>query len=176
MGMTHKMAKRKTDHCIIRNGNFFCTHCGAEQKLELPMDTRMVVAIGEAFSKIHKNCPKTWEQPIVDQSLTERQKADWWLRNGERGISSETIFQTIDGRITLRDEKCHPRDPGDFRRCYLLLETIPEWKAKLHLMKKVSPVWEKIVDNWAKLTEMLEEQLQTKKPNGMYQFMKSLGA
>jgi len=172
------MAKRKivAEHCIVRNGNLFCTHCGGDQEIQYPLNPIMFIAISEAFREIHEHCEKTWKQPIVDQSLTEYQKANWWLLHGERGVSSETIFQKIDGRIILKHEGCHPLDPDDFRRCYLLLETIPEWKTKLHLMKKVSPVWEKLVDNWDKLTEMLEEQLATGKANGMYQTMKSLGA
>lgn len=173
----NKMAKRKTkDHCIIRNGNFFCLNCGAEHKIESPLEIRMLAAVGNMFAEGHKNCPKIWKQPVVDRRLTEKQKADWWLTHGERGVSSETIFQTIDGRIILKYEKGHPLDPDDFRRCYLLLETIPEWKEKLHLMKTVSPVWEALVDNWDKLTSLLEEQLQTNKSNGLYELMKSLGA
>lgn len=167
--------KAKAEHCIVRNGNLFCTHCGGEQMFPMPMGVGVLVELSEAFSLTHKNCPKIWKQPVVDQRLTEKQKADWWLEHGERGVSSETIFQTIDGRIILEHEKCHPLDPDDFRRCYLLLKTIPEWKDKLYMMEKVSPVWSELVDNWDRLSEILEEQIRTGKPNGVYEFMKKLG-
>lgn len=170
-----KMKKPKADHCTIRNENLFCTHCGGEHKISYPVDARMFDAMTKAFIEIHKNCPKTWQPPILDSRLTVKQRADWWLANGERGTSSETIFEIMDGRKILTYGKCHPLDPDDFRRCYLLLIAIPEWKIQLHLMKKVSPVWAKLVDNWDKLTLMLEEQLVTGKPNGMYQYMKELG-
>ena len=42
-------------------------------------------------------------------------------------------------------------------------------------MKKESEVWRRIVENWDKLCEMLEEQMKTGKANGMYEFMESLG-
>ena len=168
-------SKARAEHCIIRNGNLFCTHCGGEHIITWPIDTRMLRPMFDAFVKIHKNCPKTWQPPIVDQSLTEKQKADWWLKHGERGTSSETMFQKISGRIILTHKECPPLDPDDFRRCYLLFETIPEWKEKLYMMKTVSSVWEKIVDNWQKLSEMLGEQMKTGKPNGLYELMKELG-
>lgn len=44
-----------------------------------------------------------------------------WLRSGERGISSETIFSTITG-LELNQCGSHPLDPADFRRCSLLLD------------------------------------------------------
>jgi hypothetical protein len=42
------------------------------------------------------------------------------------------------------------------------------------MLKPASKTWENLVENWDKLTEMLKEQMQTKKPNGMYEFMKQL--
>lgn len=171
------MAKsQKEEHCTIKNGDLLCTHCGGGFHIAYPIDPRMLSGIIKAFREIHITCEKTWVPPVVDQSLTEKEKANWWLMFGERGVSSETIFQTIFGGQILQRGGCHPLDPDDFRRCYLLLQAIPEWKSKLHLMKVVSPVWEKLVDNWDVLTEMLEEQLATGKANGMYEKMKSLGA
>lgn len=171
------MGKSKnSEHCTIRNGNLFCTNCGEEHKIGFPINTQMFSAIAKTFAKIHKSCKKKWEPPVADLSLTIKQREDWWLTFGERGISSETIFTTIAGVVMPGLQKGHPCDPDDFNRCYLLLKTIPEWKDKLYLMKQVSPVWERLVDNWQKLTEMLEEQLKTHKPNGMYELMKSLGA
>jgi hypothetical protein len=167
---------KMAEHCVIRNGNLFCTNCGSEFVISYPIDPRMFEGISKAFRDVHKNCKKKWQQPVVNQSLTEKEKADWWLMFGERGVSSETIFQTIDGRKILKHEGNHPMDPDDFRRCYLLLQTVPEWRNKLHFMKVVSPIWRELVDNWDLLTEMLEEQLTTGNANGMYQKMKSLGA
>lgn len=160
----------------IRNNKLFCNNCGQYQEVPFPINPIMFDAMAKAFNKIHKSCKKIWQQPEVKDSLTEDQKARWWLSNGERGVSSETIFEVITGQKILRHfNRCTPSDPDDFRRCYLLLKTIPEWKNKLYLLKAESKVWSNLVDNWDKLTEMLEEQMETKKANGMYEFMESLG-
>lgn len=117
---------------------------------------------------------------MVDQSLSERDKALWWKddKNGEHGMSSivlwERLFYPIDSNERNRLNRYHPSDPDDFRRCYLLLETVPEWKEKLHLLKDLSPVWSNLVDNWAELTRLLLEQMAGKK-NNMYEFMQTLG-
>lgn len=162
-------------HTTIRNSNLFCHNCGGEQIITYPINPEMFSAMAKAFEKIHKNCKKTWVQPEVDQSLREEQKANEWLATGERGTSSETIFEVITGKKITKYGKSHPYDPDDFRRCYLLLKAVPEWKNKLHLLKSESKTWANLVDNWDKLTEMLEEQLKTKKANGMYEFMENLG-
>jgi hypothetical protein len=133
-----------------------------------------MIAMQKEFDKEHENCKGTWKQPEPDKNLSVIEKMNFWLQKGEHGMSSETIFQVISGqRIT--DRLTHPYDPDDFRRCYLLIKAIPEWKEELYLLKTISPVWSKLVENWDKLTEMLEEQMKTCKPNGMYEFMHSLG-
>jgi len=165
---------KKTDHITMRNKGLFCLNCGGEQTLPMPLAIPIFTAMTKAFTKMHKDCDKTWEQPEVDQSLSTVSRAAWWLKNGWRGVSSETIFQTISGQKVTRHLN-HPYDPDDFYRCYLLLKTIPEWRGQMDKMRKVSDVWNKLVDNWGELTEMLEEQMETKNPNGMYKFMQELG-
>ncbi len=169
------MSNRRADHVGFRNGYLFCYHCGRSYHIQMPQPINMYGALCKQFQKDHKDCEKKWQIPVVDQSLPENQKALWWMTgmNGERGMSSEAIWNNLyyDNPSKLIT---HPSDPDDFRRCYLLLETVPEWKAKMDRMKPVSPVWSNLVDNWAKLTEMLLEQMAGKK-NKMYQFMKELG-
>lgn len=173
------MAK-KQDHTGIRNNHLFCFNCGGSYQMNYPQPINMAAALMKQFHKDHKGCPKIWEPPVVDQSLSEKDKAIWWSMgmNGERGMSSEAmhwvLYFNADGDKIPIVKRHHPADPDDFRRCYLLLETVPEWKAKLHLMKPVSPVWSNLVDNWDKLTEMIKELMAGKK-NDMYEFMKSLG-
>lgn len=172
------MGDTKNDHCVLRNKNFLCTNCGGTKKIDYPIGLGVFIIMSNHFSDKHKNCPKTWEEPQIDPAISiTREKANWWMRNGERGVSSETIWQTLDDRGISLTLPNHPLDPSDFKRCYLLLKAIPEWKLKLYLMKEVSPVWSRLVDNWDKLTEMLEEELSTKVSNGikMYTFMKELG-
>jgi hypothetical protein len=168
------MRKSNIDHVVFRNNQLFCSNCGSYQAVPFPIAIPLFTALNTAFIKMHKSCPKTWEQPTVNSDLSVKQKADWWLQNGERGISSETMFEALSGRL-IGARGWTPSDPDDFRRCYLLLQAVPEWKSQLDMLRPLSTAWSNLVDNWDKLTVMLEEQIQTKKPNGMYQLMKTLG-
>lgn len=166
--------KSNTDHVIFRNNQLFCSNCGSYQAVPFPIAIPLFTVLNTEFIKMHNACPKTWVQPIVNPGLSVAQKADWWLINGERGISSETMFEALSGRV-IANRRDTPSDPSDFRRCYQLLQAVPEWKLQLDLLRPLSKSWSNLVDNWDKLSEMLEEQMQTKKANGMYEFMKSLG-
>lgn len=137
----------------------------------------MAAAIMKQFSKSHQHCAKTWVEPMAETNgKTVEENANWWIRNGERGLSSETMFGYLhDGGMKIAKWETTPSDPDDFRRCYLLLKAVPQWKSELHKLKSVSPVWSNLVDNWDKLTEMLEDLMEKKTDNGMYKFMKSLG-
>lgn len=167
------MPKIKADHVIIRNEKLFCSNCGAAQTIQLPMEIPVFVAMGKAFTKSHAKCLKTYKEPVVNPSLSIEQRADFWWQHGERGISSETIFGVLSGRGPRKDG-CHPWDPSDFKRCYGLLQVVPEWRERLGEMKSQSKAWSNLVDNWDKLTEMLEEMMRTNKDNGMYDFMQTL--
>lgn len=177
--------KKKELHTGIRNGKLFCFNCGSSYDLgATPQPVTIAAAIMKQFEKDHKDCPKTWEEPIAEpdetQSFRSMQKnAEWWLAHGERGVSSETMFSYLNPKnINLRigRSESHPHDPADFKRCYLLLKAVPQWRkpAYLNKMKAVSKEWSGLVDNWGKLEVMLEEQLRTNKANGMYEFMQSL--
>lgn len=107
------------------------------------------------------------------------ESAQEWLLKGNRGISSETIFGAITG-FKINQRTYPPADPADFNRCYHLIKQVPEWKSELHKVAELSEVWKNVVDNWEKLSEMLEDQFARKEAgkdpiNGMYEFMKTLG-
>lgn len=177
--------KQKTDHCVMRNGHPFCENCGESYVVNLPAPIPVVVGAWSGFIKVHENCEKTWTEPSPDLTQDAVIRAMWWYDNGERGISSDTIFAnlvTIKGETALnkyrkrpKSEWSHPRDPSDFYRCHKLLEAVPEFREEMHRMKSVSPVWSALVDNWDKLTEMLRAQEQGPVTRDMYQFMKELG-
>lgn len=72
-------------------------------------------------------------------------KIAWWLANGETGVSSKTMAFYLGYGIRPKIEG-YPHDVSDFRRCFLLLETVPfceiglkKWlnlgKFGLHLQK-----------------------------------------
>ena len=158
----------------IRNSNLFCLNCGQKKIIPYPIAIDDMSNMMTLFDNEHKNCSSTWKQPEADLTTSVEQRMEFWLEHGERGMSSETMFQVISGKSIGKSRMTHPSDPDDFRRCYLLLKTIPEWKSELHKLKSNSPVWSKLVDNWDKLTVMLEEQIAGGK-NEMYKEMEKLG-
>jgi hypothetical protein len=168
----------------FRNEDLFCFNCGTAQKIPMPIDMRLAADFMKSFAKIHKNCPKTWTEPIPEtKEQTEYECATWWAGNGEHGISSKTMFNHLAGGTVSRLQNLHegyPSDPDDFKRCYKLLQAVPQWKNRLNELKPLSPVWSNLVDNWDKLTEMYEqnerENWKNYKKIGMYEFMKDLGA
>lgn len=162
----------------IRNGNLFCLNCGGEFVLKLPMAIKEMSKKTKAFHQLHKDCESTWKETTADQTKTIEERAIWWFANGERGMSSETMWHCF---MNLKiDRVCHPHDPSDFSRCYKLLETVPEWKYKSNMLKlsKLSDAWSNLVNNWDKLTNMYEENerndWKTHKEIGMFEFMGTL--
>jgi hypothetical protein len=171
------MKKRKsTTHTGIRNSKFFCFNCGDSQKIPFPITIPMFGTMSKQFDAEHRNCLPAWKQPVVDQSLPILDRAKWWLDNGERGMSSDSMFFNLCPELKAYVDHSlnYPGDPDDFRRCYMLIEkTIPEWKSQLWSLRQLSPQWMQIVDNWDKLCFLLEEQLEGKE-NKMWEFMKLL--
>ncbi len=115
--------------------------------------------------------PAALEQLVADPDtratsklLTEELRGDFplsdkailWLEEGERGASSESMFQRFTGMPGL-EEGNYPHDLSDLRRCRLLLEQVPEFNILLPQMSDVSLVWERLVERWAYICEAMDE-------------------
>lgn len=163
-------------HTTIRNEKLFCTHCGGEFALKYPIPIKQMNEKIDAFNAVHVDCKKTWTEPKVSADLSINEKATWWLVNGETGASSKTMYNCLIGNKDYAIN--HPYDPDDFKRCYKLLNTVPEWKNDMHKLRQLSPVWSSLVDNWDTLTEMYELNEKTNWKNckqiGMYEFMQKI--
>ena len=113
---------------------------------------------------------------VGSQSKDVKEKAMWWIANGETGMSSKTMWNCLIGNSNFPIN--HPYDPDDFSRCYKLLQAVPEWKNELYKLKPLSKSWNNLVENWDKLTGMFEENRRTDWKNaekiGMYEFMQTL--
>lgn len=175
------MSKQKAN-TTIRNGNLFCLNCGDERKLVYPMAVSEMTSTIAEFDKRHKDCKPVWKQPEPNPSDSIKKRQEFWLSFGEHGTSSKTIFSCLSQTDLIpQREFGHPLDPDDFKRCYLLLKAIPEWRERLYDIpaRTGSVVWGKLVENWDKLTEMYEQNIKEDWKNaeqiGLYQFMKSLG-
>ncbi len=174
------MSKVKKEHTGFRNGDLFCFQCGDSHKLKLPIPAKELAELCITFTKRHAKCLKTWVEPTVDETqklVSVKDKMKWWIDNGEHGTSSKTMYSVISGEpIMSRFDFSPPSDPDDFRRCYLLLKAVPEFKMMLFKMKPLSDVWGALVDNWDTLTGMLEKAMAgSGKSPEMYDLMKKLG-
>ena len=162
---------------IIKKQSLFCDSCGNNYRIKFPIKLDRMLEVQKAFEVLHSDCEKTWEEPVLNLNSTLKIRMQYWLQNGQRGTSSETIFQTISGQ-DINASISHPYDPDDFGRCYKLLKIIPEWNGMLYLLRKVSSEWCYLVDNWEKLTKMYERNVDENWENadkiGMYEFMQEL--
>jgi hypothetical protein len=82
-----------------------------------------------------------------------------WLSVGERGTSSEAIFERMTGlpMANVRLRGAAPRDPADLRRCRLLLEAVPEWRARLGEMTSADGWgWDVLVPAWDDLCATMD--------------------
>ena len=80
-----------------------------------------------------------------------------WIVSCDTGSSSITIWSVMMGAANARPS--HPYDPADFGRCLRLLELIPEWKTRMHLMREMGPKWCALVDHWDELKTSMENEV-----------------
>jgi len=159
---------------IFQNNKLMCLNCGEFKIISFPIKINSMTSEITSFNKLHCDCEKVLVKNDDLQFLPIQERMDWWVKNGERGISSEVMFQAISGQL-LTKYKSPPSDPDDFKRCYLLLELIPEWKDELFKLKGLSASWSSLVDDWDKFEVLLKEQMQDCVKNNMYKLMKDIG-
>lgn len=99
---------------------------------------------------------------MCDQSLIERLILDW-LCHGETCKASETIALTLLGAepkvIYLRNgHNCHPASSDDFRRCYLLMQTLPDAGLIRRLSVLEHTAWPRLIRAWGTLCTLYEEE------------------
>ena len=89
-----------------------------------------------------------------------------WIRDGERGLSSEAIVDHLAHHPIARASgaSCHPYDPADLRRCVLLLDAVPTLRPLMPSMADVSPEWAALVARW----DQLEASLRREMSSGSY--------
>lgn len=167
-------------HCVMINGGMRCLHCGDLHQIPYPIATTAMCTMLDSFALRHATCKNKWTPPVHNPAWSITERIKWWLSVGEIGMSAATIYNRFMNMHRLFGiDECHPSDPDDFRRCYLLLRVLPEWRSDLgRKMKPVSIVWSNLVDNWDTLTTMLEKLMAAGPETPyteMYELMKKLG-
>jgi hypothetical protein len=130
------------------------------------MELYLVSACIKAFANEHKDCrPGTFVEPPV-------KTFEDWLRGRDTGTSSLTILDVLAGYATDRYDV--PRDPDDFGRCYRLLHLFPQFQARLPEVAARFPEWKPLVERWAELEALYEEELPNRTAPKLYALMKEL--
>lgn len=100
-----------------------------------------------------------------------------WLVTGERGTSSLTIVEVLEGlppRLLIgRYARTHPLDTADFRRCVLLLDAVPRYRARLGEMAAISPTWAALAAAWGELEASLRAEAGEAWPDGQWRAPKT---
>ena len=122
--------------------------CGVTFALGLPEDLAELRKAGAASAETRERI----NNPGLSEAATK------WLASGERGISSNTIFEKLTGIQAAHGHHSHPHDPADFRRCQLLLEQVPELQPLFHRMAEVSPEWEVLVQVWPDIIKAMDRE------------------
>lgn len=78
-----------------------------------------------------------------------------WLARGDRGLSSKAIVEQL---VLGGGNIAHPYDPGDFRRCEMLLRAVPTLRPLLPRMAEVSPEWARLVKRWPDIVYALDSE------------------
>lgn len=102
-----------------------------------------------------------------------QQRANLWITGSDTGISSKAIWKMMMASATS-DRHSHPSDPSDFGRCYRLLKLIPEWREQIDKMAAVSPYWAALVERWANIEALYEEEKSGASAPKTYALMRSI--
>lgn len=84
-----------------------------------------------------------------------------WLQYGERGASSEAMFDALfDGHFASNKEEstAAPSDADDFSRCRKLAEALPDCKDRFDRVAALSPTWAGIVAAWDSLCATMDAE------------------
>ena len=110
----------------------------------------------------------------LSQKLTLQKKVAEWLANGvDVGMSSECIAFKLAFDI-VPPRKSYPNDVSDFRRCFTLLNKVPELREHFQKMAEVSPIWKNLVEHWNELETFYKEEQERGRCPKTYKLLKSL--
>lgn len=133
-----------------------------DQDLARRLKASMVIGSQCSLDQLRASLPAVDRALLVDLPDGARE----WLESGERGVSSETMFEVFTG-IPLEQDRDHPQDLDDFRRCRLLLEQVPAFVEKLPLMAELSPQWAGLVSRWDLICIAMDAETPNWRPSGV---------
>lgn len=116
----------------------------------------LVIGEPDAIERLRQS-----DLPVADQRIRDAQHAAEkglpaaiidWLRNGERGLSSNAMCQAMFGLPNDQPGTEYPLDPDDLGRCIKFLDAIgEEHKFLMAKLADVSKEWAGLVSVWGEL-------------------------
>lgn len=152
------------DHTVMISGGMQCLNCGDKHMLVLP---GLIAEVGAAlgfFGARHERCRPIWQRPKPADDMSHEDRISFWLTHGNRGKSSETMFNTfmpkhqIFGTSGFSIARFSPYDIADFQRCSELLTWVPGFRKDLPRMRDVSDTWQRLITYWDQMEGMLATQ------------------
>ena len=95
----------------------------------------------------------------MKKSITLSAELVTWMANAEWTPDTQAIVSHLTGLqigTWPNPQTCHPAHLVQLAPCALLLEQVPELKARFREMATASAWWAALVDNWDKLVAELE--------------------
>lgn len=156
-----------------------CGDCATVFDAELVVDCPIDVAIA-SMKAVRCACGSSncgmggsyTDAPPISAPILDRVR--WWQDRGEHGTSSETIYAAFCGGQPRNTDV--PHDPDDFRRCKLLLDLLPEWRAGLGKVVSVYPWFAPMIAQWSEIERLyaVEESQKWKGTHDCYALIRQL--
>jgi|GEM_PF-1977138 len=130
-----------------------CPYCGAGNEFE--SDIIVKRCWGRDCDNLIFRASHSGAGSAAGAVLDDRMIA--WIREGDRGISSEVIFEVLANHPLLETELdfSTPEDASDFNRCHELILRIPEWENRLNEVSEKHRHWKLIIERWQELKTCL---------------------
>jgi hypothetical protein len=123
----------------------------AEDQLMKFIRTDITEALGASVAVVRSEA----EAALWLAELGIRKDHPDWLKSGDTGISSKTIFAVLGARPDVfAGQPCAmdaPHDADDFGRCHRLLLRYPEWAGQLDKVAAACPSFGPLVGAWGEL-------------------------
>lgn len=114
----------------------------------------------------------------TDTTVTLERRILQWLANGNVSQSAKAMAYAI--ADINEGYYLHPYDPDDLNRCYQFLSQVPEARAQLHKVAKLSPIWNNLIEHWDEIETLFASEVGTELTPGQwapktFKLMKKLG-